>query len=143
VTISAPFGRPSAARGGGGGGGAGRWAAVAFSWVAVAADRSAAFRVAADVLGTAGFVAATDDLVAATDDFVPGAFEEVAECDLVVRRSAPRRVGRVERRLPSTLASAPDFALFFDFFLDDFCVMDTVNEWRRAPSAFDFKKYSA
>jgi hypothetical protein len=137
VTISAPFGRPLAARGGGGGGGPGRWAAVAFSWVAVAADRSAAFRAAADVLGTAGFVAATDDFV--MDDF-----EEVAECDLAaVRRSAPIRVGRVERRLPRTLASAPDFALFFDFFLDDFCVMDTVNERRRGPPAFDFKKYSA
>jgi hypothetical protein len=76
---------------------AGRWAAVAFSCVAVTGERFVVLFLAA------GFVA-------------------VAVCDLVVaaRRCPPRRVGRVERRLPSTLASVPVFAPFFDFFLDDF-----------------------
>ena len=118
VTISVPFGRPLTA-GGGGGGAAGRWAAVAFDCAAAVGDRLAAFFV--PVLGTAGFVAATDDLRF-------GAFVAVAARDLVgaVPRSPPRRVGRVVRRLPRTLVSAPALEFFFDFFLEGFCVMDTV-----------------
>jgi hypothetical protein len=108
VTISVPLGRPLAARGGGGGGAAGRWAAVAFRCVAAAADLAAAFAFFGLAFAARGFAAAVRDAVA------------------LARRSPPRRVGRVERRLPSTLASAPAFEDFFDFFLADFCVMDTV-----------------
>jgi hypothetical protein len=75
--------------------------------VAVAGDRLAAF----------GFVAPADGFAAARDR-------------VAARRSPPSRVGRVARRLPSTLASAPAFEDFFDFFLADFCVMDTVIERR-------------
>ena len=123
VTISVPLGRPLAGRGGGGGGAAGRWAAVAFRWLAVAGARLAAFGGAFDLVAPADGFAAARDRVAA-------------------RRSPPSRVGRVARRLPSTLASAPAFEDFFDFFLADFCVMDTVNE-RAGAARFDFKKYSA
>ena len=120
VTISVPFGRPSAA-GGAGGGVAGRWAAVAFDWAAAVGDRLVAVFV--PVAATAGFVAATDDLRF-------GAFVAVAARDLAeaARRSPPRRVGRVARRLPRTLVSALVLELFFDFFLADFGVMDTVIE---------------
>jgi hypothetical protein len=121
-----PFGRPLAA-GGGGGGADGRCAAVALDCAAAAGEPFAVFFE--PVLGTAGFVAATDGLRF-------GAFVAVAVRDVfvAVRRSPPRRVGRVARRLPRTLASAPAFEFFFDFFLADFCVMDTVIERGRRRS---------
>jgi hypothetical protein len=123
VTISAPLGRPSPERAGGGGGGGaeGRWAAVAFDCAAVAGAFFAARFLGADF----GFASVARERVLAA-----------------ARRSPPRRSGRVERRLPRTLESAAAFEDFFDFFLADFCVMDTVNGDAGA-ARFDFKKYSA
>lgn len=108
VTISALLGRPSLERAGGGGGGGaeGRWAAVAFDCAAAVGAFFAARFLGADF----GFAVAARERVLAAS-----------------RRSAPRRSGRVVRRLPSTLDSAAAFEDFFDFFLADFCVMDTVN----------------
>jgi hypothetical protein len=138
-TAVVTIGVPSPARRGGGGGGVdGRCAAVAFCCAAAPGDCFTAFFTAVgfDDVVAVGF----DDVVAvAFGDFVAVARDRVA----APRRSPPRRVGRVARRLPRTLSSAPDFALFFDFFLADFCVMDTVIERRRAPARFDFRKYSA
>jgi hypothetical protein len=144
VTISVPRGRPFAERGGEGGGGAGRWAAAAFGWVAATGDRLAfAFLAAFVACAPEDFVAAF--VACAPEDFVVlafvAAFVSCGPADFVAlafvaavardrsaaRRSPPRRIGRVERTLPRTLSSAPDFALFFDFFLEDFCVMATVN----------------
>jgi hypothetical protein len=112
VTISVPLGRPLAGRGGGGGG-VGRWAAVAFGCVAAAGDFVAAF-----VFAFLGF--------AAGDRVVFGFAAVARDAVAPARRSPPMRVGRVDRRLPRTLGLAPAFADFFDFFLADFCVMDTV-----------------
>jgi hypothetical protein len=83
-----------------------------------------------------GFLAA-DDLVAA-GDFAAAPRDEPA----LARRRPPRGVGRLDGRLPRTLASATALEDFFDFFLADFCVMDTVNGDAGA-ARFDFKKYSA
>jgi hypothetical protein len=50
--------------------------------------------------------------------FVADGFAAVA-----VRRSPPIRVGRLDRRLPSTLGSELAFAVFFVFFFADFSAM--------------------
>jgi hypothetical protein len=116
----------------------GRWAAVAFCWVAAAGDCLTAFFTAVgfDDVVAVGF---GDVVAVGFVDFVSVARDRV----VAARRSPPRRVGRVARRLPRTLSSAPDFALFFDFFLADFCVMDTVIERNAGAARFDFRKYSA
>jgi hypothetical protein len=142
VTISVPLGRPSSRRGGGGGA-AGRWAAVALLCAAAAGDFAAAFAflgfVAADDLA-----AVADDFAAVADDFVAAMRFAAAPRDepALARPRPPRRVGRLDGRLPRTLASAAALEDFFDFFLADFCVMDTVNGDAGA-ARFDFKKYSA
>jgi hypothetical protein len=131
VTISTPLGRPSLR--GGGGGGDGRWAAVAFGCVAAAGERVAfgfAARLAFGFDLAAGRFVAGDDFERA--DFLAAGFagDAVAARRAVValaRRSPPSRVGRVERRVPSTLASAAPLEDFFDFFLAVFWLMDTVN----------------
>ena len=111
AVVTAP-GRPLSWRGGGGGA-AGRWAAVALRCVAAVGDLGAFLDFA--------FVARADDdvVAAAVDDLV-------ARAGFAARRSPPMRVGRVLGRVPRTLWSPPVFAVFFDFFLADFCVMDTV-----------------
>jgi hypothetical protein len=54
----------------------------------------------------------------AVDGFAADDFAAVA-----VRRSPPIRVGRLDRRLPSTLGSELAFAVFFVFFFADFSAM--------------------
>jgi hypothetical protein len=118
VTISVPLGRPFAGRGGGGGA-AGRWAAVTLRCAAAAGAFLAAARdlVAAFGFALAGFADA---------DFAAFGFAGSVRGVATARRWPPSRVGRVDRRLPSTLGFAAAFAVFFEFFLEDFCVMDTV-----------------
>ena len=93
---------------------------MALRCVAMVGALGALFGFADDFVAAGGdFVAADDDLVAADDLALAG--------DFAARRSPPMRVGRVLGRVPRTLWSPPVFAVFFDFFLADFCVMDTVN----------------
>ena len=86
-------------------------------------------------LGFFAFVAVAGDFAAVAAGF---AFARVVPA----RPPPPSRVGRVDGRLPRTLSSAAALEDFFDFFLADFCVMDTVNG-DAGVARFDFKKYSA
>jgi hypothetical protein len=131
VTISVPRGGPGARRCSRSGGGGAARAAAAF------------------VLGAAGRVAVTFERGFAVVVFGAPAFVRA-----VGRRSPPMRAGRVGGRLPSTLASAA----FFDVFFPEFSAMQWLwdassarvpqstgySQWRRrSPARVDFKKYSA
>ncbi len=153
VTISGPLGavprRP--------GGGVGRL---------LAAGSGAAFTVAAAGFDLA-FLDEGFDFAFLADGFDFAFFGEgfgvvavaVAVDELVAeaRRSPPSRVGRVERRAPSTPGSAAALVAFLVFFFEDLSLMasaaerefpdfasrrDTVIGEAGAPR-FDFKKYSA
>jgi hypothetical protein len=90
-------------------------AAFGFAAFGFAADD---FAAAAGAVARVDF-AAPDDLVALAG-FVAALVFAAAARGVVVPRWPPRRVGRVVRRLPSTLGSAEAFAAFFVFFFPDF-----------------------
>jgi hypothetical protein len=148
VTISGPRGGPLGCSVGGGVEAFGAAFAAAFAAGFGAAFAAAgfgfAFCAAAGFGLAAGFGAVA--VAVAVDDFAA-----------LTRRSPPSRVGRVDRRVPSTLGSAAALVAFFVFFFADFWAMESATE-REFPvfalrrdtvigeagaQRFDFKKYSA
>jgi hypothetical protein len=107
---------------------------AAFGRFAAVGDRLAALGFVALVLVALAAFSAAGEAVAAGVSAVRAG--DVVGAGL---RPPPTRAGRVERRLPRTLASAPVFSLFFDFFLADFCVMARVNAQSGQPPALTSK----